>query len=74
MKFESKFGLGEIVIYAPKVGGDSLMEVQGVYFGMDGKKEIICRYLGTGLIASFSESQLKGDPNFDQETGYNLED
>ena len=77
MKFESKFGIGEIVCYEPHrredrhVGAfDAMMEVQGVFFGMDGKVEYICRYPLSGLTAGFSESQLIGDPDFDQENGY----
>lgn len=77
MKFESKFGVGEIVAYEPRQREDkesrcedALMEVQGIYFGMDGKIEYICRYPSSGVTAGFSESQLIGDPDFSQETGY----
>jgi hypothetical protein len=77
MKFESKFGIGEIVAYEPHQRSDNeyrindaLLEVQGIYFGMDGKIEYICRYPATGMTAGFSESQLIGDPDFNQETGY----
>lgn len=74
MKFESKFGIGEIVIYEPHRRGerqtDVLLEVQGVYFGMDGKVEYVCRYPGNGATVGFSESQLVGDPGFNQDTGY----
>ena len=77
MNFESKFGIGEIVAYEPRQREDkelrcedALMEVQGIYFGMDGKVEYICRYPSTGVTVGFSESQLIGDPTFSQETGY----
>jgi hypothetical protein len=74
MKFESKFGIGEIVIYEPHhradKPNDSLLEVQGIYFGMSGKTEYICRYPSSGVTVSFSESQLVGDPDFDQVNGY----
>ncbi len=74
MKLESKFGIGEIVIYDPCPDNekiqDQLLEVQGVFFGMDGKIDYICRYPSTGMTVTFSESQLEGDPNFDQESGY----
>lgn len=77
MKFESKFGIGEIVAYEPHqrndkeyTPNDALLEVQGVYFGMDGKIEYICRYPATGVTTGFSECQLIGDPDFSQETGY----
>ncbi len=76
MKFESKFGIGEIVAYEPRQlrdkdyqPNDALLEVQGVFFGMDGKVEYICRYPATGVTAGFSESQLIGDPDYDQNTG-----
>jgi hypothetical protein len=36
---------------------------------MDGKVEYICRYPATGVTAGFSESQLIGDPDYDQNTG-----
>lgn len=77
MKFESKYGIGEIVSYEPHqrtdkefIPNDALLEVQGVFFGMDGKIEYVCRYPATGLTTGFSESQLIGDPEFNQETGY----
>ena len=77
MNFKSKFGIGEIVIYEPHqrtdkdfTANDALLEVQGVFFGMDGRVEYVCRYPATGLTTSFSESQLIGDPDFNQETGY----
>lgn len=76
MIFESKFGIGEIVAYEPRQRSDKdfqandvLLEVQGVFFGMDDKVEYICRYPATGVTAGFSESQLIGDPDFNQETG-----
>lgn len=74
MRFESKFGIGEIVWYVPKnrseKPNDVFLEVQGIYFGMDDKIEYICRYPSTGVTCNFSESQLDGDPDFNQETGY----
>ena len=80
MKFESRFGLGEIVAYEPHhrsdkayPPSDALLEVQGVYFGLDGKIEYICRYPGTGITTAFTESQLLGDPAFDQASGYEVE-
>lgn len=77
MKFESKFGIGEVVVYEPHhrtdkdyTPNDALLEVQAICFGMDAKIDYICRYPATGMTTSFSESQLFGDPDFDQETGY----
>ena len=81
MKFESEFGIGEIVSYEPhdrvlegRSIGDALLEVQGIYFGMEGKVEYLCRYPYTGATVSFSESQLIGDPDFSQVSGYKSED
>jgi hypothetical protein len=79
MKFESKFGIGEIVIYRTHERADkskncpngALLEVQGIYFGMDGETVYSCRYIGTGVTVGFSESQLVGDPEFNQDSGYN---
>jgi len=73
MKFESRYGIGEIVIYDPlkrkdACGTDQLLEVQGVSFSMEGT-HYFCRYPTTGVTAVFSEKQLEGDPLFDQEKG-----
>jgi len=74
MKFESKFGIGEIVIYDPLKridefsGTDQLLEVQAVSFSADGTN-YMCRYTKNGITTFFSESQLEGDPLFDQEKG-----
>ncbi len=74
MKFESKFGLSEIVVYEPHQRGDkpydTLLEVQAIYFDIDGNIHYMCRYPSTGVTASFTESQLIGDPDFSQEDGY----
>jgi hypothetical protein len=71
MKFESKFGLGEIVIYQMNRGdtflSDELLEVFAVSFD---KKAIIytCRRID-GSLVFFEEEELIGDENFNQETG-----
>lgn len=71
MKFESKFGLGEIVIYQMSRGdeflSDELLEVVGVAFD---RKVIAytCRRTD-GSIVHFEEAELIGDENFNQETG-----
>ena len=74
MKFESKFGIGEIVAYEPHrrngKPNDELLAVQGIQFGMNNHVDYICRYPRTGVIVVFKESQLIGDPDFDQEKGY----
>ena len=73
MKFESKFGIGEIVCY-DLYRGESLvhsaaLEVVGIYFARDGRDEYICRYPQTGATVGFTEAQLLGDPDFDQDRG-----
>ena len=73
MKFESKFGVGEIVIYQPHERMDALLEVQGIYFEINGNIRYICRYPGSGVTVDFSENQLKGDPEFNQDSGYPVE-
>lgn len=78
MKFESKFGVGEIVIYDPhqreaasaKSYHDALLEVQAVIFEIGGTVRYVCRYPSSGITGTFAEGQLLGDPDFDQETGY----
>lgn len=76
MKFESKLGIGEIVLYKPHQRSDSnlplneLLEVQAVSFVIGGGIDYLCRYPTTGATAWFKEVQLEGDPDFDQENGY----
>lgn len=78
MKFESKFGLGEIVAYEPhRRDGkpkDELLEVQAITFDINGVPSYLCRYPRTGVTVYFQECQLIGDPDFDQETGYKPEE
>lgn len=71
MKFESKFGLGEIVS-RDRYKGDELIASEfyevvsiiitsyGVSYG--------CRHT-SGQVMGFGESELDGDPDFDQEKG-----
>lgn len=73
MKFESKFGIGEIVAYEPHDRGKpsgEFLEVQAVSFDIGGCINYLCRYPRTGVTVYFHECQLIGDPDFNQETGY----
>lgn len=75
MKFESKFGLGEIVTHemknATEVVGDFLMEIVGIQIDRDKKFMYICRHTASdgGQVALYHESELIGDPDFDQDAG-----
>ena len=74
MKFESKFGLGEIVCTKQQQKGerffsDSLFKIIGVTFALDGTKAYLVR-LEDGHMTQFMESELIGDPDFNQESGY----
>lgn len=77
MKFESRFGIGEVVCTAQNVSSDRAMmdiavRVIGVafYCGVTNKTGDSCNYicrLPNGTISSFLESELIGDPEFDQD-------
>ncbi len=73
MKFDTKFGLGEIVCYDIKkndeVISSEVLEIVGIYIDRDGKHSFICRYPSNGATVAFTEQQLIGDPDFDQDTG-----
>jgi len=71
MKFETKFGLGEIVYYT-RLGHktakhDEFLEVVGIVFDKNGVS-YHCRY-PQGITAVFAEEELIGDPDFDQDKG-----
>lgn len=72
MKFESKFGLGEIVsrtrYKGDEIVADELYEVVAVAFDGDGNTAYSCR-APKGALIQFSETEIEGDPNFDQEAG-----
>lgn len=72
MKFESKFGVGEIVYYSlhnhENAKHDEFLEVVCIAFGKSGEIGYHCRWPG-GHVGHFSESELHGDENFDQEAG-----
>lgn len=72
MKYESKFGIGEIVVTKQKerdgrIIPDLIGEVIEVHFGKEAKT-ITVRISG-GILQHFREDELEGDPEFDQELG-----
>lgn len=78
MKFESKFGLEEIVHYCEhgrqsehkkSVKHDVFLKVVSVVFTIDGAVNYVCRW-PNGNIGHFAENELIGDPDFNQESGY----
>ena len=76
MKYESKFGIGEIVVTKQKVRDgriipDLIGEVFAVHFGK-GSTMVAVR-LTDGALQGFREDELEGDPEFDQEAGCYLE-
>jgi hypothetical protein len=78
MKFESKFGIGEIVctkqVFSSRgVFQDVLLKVIAVNFSSDGLPAYTVR-LQDGQLTVFQESELIGDPDFNQETGKYPED
>ena len=78
MNFKSKFGLGEIVartIEGGSEGGnrdrckvDDLLEVVQIAVCKEGQVVVFCRHTG-GFVTPYAESDLEGDPEFNQETG-----
>jgi len=71
MKFETKFGLGEIVYYTrlghKKAEHDEFLEVVAIAFDKNGVS-YYCRY-PQGITTAFAEGELIGDPDFDQDKG-----
>lgn len=78
MKFESMYGIGEILIWQ-KMGRDDrqmaseMVEVVSIIFGKnsvsgDGEHVYNCRF-PDGRTVVLSETELQGDPDFDQEDG-----
>ena len=79
MKFESKYGLGEICIYNECKSSkgremkDVLVKITGIKFEIDGQVSYTCEYTtqhGLFFRMPIHENMLTGDPDFDQETGY----
>lgn len=77
MKFESKFGIGEIVIRESHQNGkmvqERMMEVIGISFGKDHNGNLgacyVCEDTQNGHRQHYDENMLVGDPDFDQEKG-----
>lgn len=71
MKFECKFGIGEIVYHTrlghSKAQHDEFLEVIAITFDNRGVF-YHCRY-PNGIVGHFSENELIGDPDYNQETG-----
>ena len=76
MKFESKFGVGEVCYYNynPRRGmQDQIVKIVGVSFTIEPTVSYICEFVDSdGRInrIQLSEPMLEGDPKFDQEAGY----
>jgi len=69
VKFDSKFGLGEVVIHRPpKTKEEHLLEVKSISFDTRGIA-YVCRY-PDGKIGVFDEEELIGDPDFHRGKGY----
>ena len=76
MKFESKCGIGEIIVTRQtiradgRVNQDIIGEVLSVIFQKGAEPYYIVRVGGTGLTINCAESEIEGDPAFNQEIGY----
>lgn len=75
MKFETQFGLGEIVCTRQQQTShglykDALLKVVAIQFALGGDIAYLCRAADTGIIVPMCEAELIGDPDFDQESGY----
>lgn len=73
MKFKSKFGTGELVyVMMTDSGGRCMPEIVArviaVTFERGDSPHYTCR-LPNGVITNFLESELIGDPEFNQELG-----
>jgi hypothetical protein len=83
MKHESKYGLNEICEYGEDLytkskqkQPDLFLKVIGIIFTVGGTTEYLCEYTDmTGQIHKqyFAESQLEGDPDFNQDAGKYME-
>ena len=74
MKFESKFGLGEIVLSKlhmrdGQIVGNHIGEVIAVSFSGNGTVYSV-RIASHAHVVAFEENELIGDDLFDQENGY----
>lgn len=76
MKFESKLGVGEVVIIGSEIekrhsgGVDYLGKIVGVRFEVNDVCYLVdCQFPAGMQRQWYSESDLIGDPNFDQVAG-----
>lgn len=74
MKFASSIGVGEVVILRTKnsrqnIEHELLLKVVSVTFNGDGSVGYLCRHPVSGALIPCMESELEGDPAFDQEKG-----
>ena len=77
MKFERKFGMGEVCIYNQQPEGcsrvmrDELVNVVAVQFEVGGITNYLIEFVNTYAIQRIliAEASLTGDPDFNQETG-----
>ena len=82
MKFESKFGIGEVCGYNEDARrgtermDEILVKVVGITFDINGDTSSTVEHIGSQLgMQRFTAagSMLNGDPDFNQETGYSEE-
>lgn len=72
MRYESKFGIGEIVVTRQKRLGDRIIpdligEVFAVQFGRDSCMVYV--RMTDGQLLPFREDELENDPEYDQDLG-----
>ena len=76
MKFESKFGIGEIVssdIYkGENLVSSEMYKVVYIVFEI-GSVTVGCRHPASGMIMQFKEGELTGDDDFSQKQGKYIE-
>ena len=74
MKFNTSFGLGEIVCThqretANGLYPDMILKVVATQIALDGQVAYLCRNALSGNIVVCAGHELIGDPAFDQEAG-----
>ena len=76
MNVKTKFGLGEIVhkclLGTGEAQHDDFLEVRAITIEKSHDISYLCLY-PNGRQIWFNENELQGDPDFDQEVGYNKE-
>lgn len=78
MKFETPIGIGEIVernIYkGDELINSEFLKVVAISFDADRTPFYYCEYPSTGHVRVYKESEINGDPDFNQETGVYLDE